>query len=380
MNLSNYKRAVWINEIRNPTDSETSFKYTIINIFKSDDIRDYHNLNLDLKVYEPSKKDKIYFFPGCDVPRYKVRIWGKDKDVSITNNVNKASHIIAGVKTVSNCINYSGYGMTEDSQVYCDWLDENYPLSLEIVELKNLIKAVGNDNVYFNRANFRGAYSKHGLGKLSTYHNKNQPLPTAATYGFTSLTGQMPGSTFENWVNISYITDEDLIKLNLILDPTSKVYSEKSLIEHVNEDSATIDQEMFKQIKAMFNSNSREDHLMALSIMSNCNVKPSLHFLLLLLQEFSHIILSLKEHKHVNFKSLLKYLALPRWDNLRVDDIIQCLMEKEELTMEIVKEVAEGVKEVMQKDFNTTHFKINSITVSEEVKNHILKRLEITTT
>jgi hypothetical protein len=378
MNLANYKKAIWIDQIEKPNDPNTSFKYKTINVFETDDIKDFSVIQLDLKEYIPTAKDKLYFYPGCDVPRYKVRSWGKDKDVSITNNSDKATHIIAGVKTIRECVKYGIYSVTEKADVYCTWLDQNYPFTTELVELKNAIKATGNSVVYINKNNIRGGYNYNGLGNISKHRGIGTPLHKAEDYGFKSLTGQIPGSQFNSWVTVKYVEEADLLKLNEIFDPKSKIYSEKSLIGSVNEDSAIIDQEMYKQIKTMFKSTNREDQMMALSIMSNCNVKPSLHFLLLLLQEFSPIIVSLKEHKHVNFKSLLKYLALPNWDNLTVDDIIQCLMDKEELTMEIVKEVAEGVKHVMQDKFNTKHFKINSITVSEDVKNYMLKRLEIT--
>jgi hypothetical protein len=371
MNLSNFETAIFIDQVEKPNDPSTSFMYKKIHIFKSEDIKDHNEVNLN--GYKPNKKDKLFFYPGCDVPRYKVRTWGKDKEISITNKESSATHIIAGIKTVKNCLNIGIYAMSEDAEVYCKWLDQNYPMSVELINMKSAIRGAGHDRIFINRY-LLGGYSANGLGEIDRYGMRNGH--TAATFGFKSLTGELPGSNFKNWTSINYADEAELLKLNTMFDETSNVYSEQSLIEYVNEGSAIIDKAMYEQIRAMFKSNSKEDHLVGLSIMSNCNVKPSLHFLLLLLQEFSHIIVSLKEHKHVNFKSLLKYLNLPRWDMLSVDDLMQCLMDKEELTMKIVKEVAEGVKHSMQNSFNTKHFKISKITVSEDVKTHMHKRIQ----
>ena len=370
MNLSKYKTAVVIDRSPNPTDkpNDTSFDFKVVNVFEWEDVKD--PIAHTLKTYTPGNKDKLFFYPGCDVPRYKVRSWAQNKNISITTNEAKATHVIAGIKTVSNCVNRSNRFMSDHADVYCNWLDKNFPGSAHASELKAIIKSTTYDKVLMNRT-IMGGYMNSGYGTSSRHSSL-----LAGDYGFKELLGDMPGSVWTTWHSVITVTDEDLAKLNNIAYPGSIVYSEQSLIELVNENSAIIDQKMYIQIKTMFESVNREDKLMALSIMSNCNVKPSLHFLLLLLQEFATTIVSLKEHKHVNFKSLLKYLALPNWDRLTVDNIIQCLMDKDELTMQIVKEVAEGVKTTMQNAHNTTHFKINTITVSNDVKNHMLEKMQ----
>ena len=371
MDLSLHEKAVLITKSPRLEDNpnDTDFEFKIINVLTDGKPR---NILYSLAKYTPNNKDKLFFYPGCDVPRYKVREWGNKYNISITTDESKATHSIAGKKTVNACLQDIRY-FSEDSDVYCSWLRLNFQPSLQINELIALIKQCEYKSVLIDR-NSCNNFGMQSFGYGKTY---NHSPHTSSTYGFKCFLGDMAHSDWTTYNRLTTVTDEDFARLNNLNNPSYTVYSEQSLIELVNEDSAIIDKTMYNQIRTMFESTNREDKLMALSIMSNCNVKPSLHFLLLLLREFSGQIVSLKEHKHVNFKSLLKYLALPNWDYLNVDDIIQCLMNKDELTMEIITEVADEVKRSMQKDHNTKHFKINTITVSDEVKNHMMDKIKL---
>tara|TARA_R110000868_G_scaffold402872_3_gene679628 strand:- start:410 stop:1537 length:1128 start_codon:yes stop_codon:yes gene_type:complete len=369
MSLQNFKEAIYINVVKEPDNDISFFEYKTIFV-NEENISSLYKV--DLAAYNPTNNDKLYFYPGCDIPRYKVRTWGKSRNITITNKESSATHIIAGKKSISGCLNSNAYMSTENSNVYCEWLDKNYTETAEIIQLKNVIEKTAYHKIFISRSEKRDAYA--GLGKLSTWDVREGK--TAKHYGFKSLTGDHQGSMFKSWERIDYADSEQLKKLKTMHDPNGNICSEKSVIEYVNENSAIINKSMYEEIRNLFKSTNREDQLVGLSIMSNCNVKPSLHFLLLLLEEFSMKINTFKERNHVNFKSLLKYLNLPRWDFLTVDDMMQCLMDKDELTMEIIKEVADGVKKGMQRDHNTKHFKINTITVSEDVQNHMINLME----
>ena len=130
---------------------------------------------------------------------------------------------------------------------------------------------------------------------------------------------------------------------------------------------------MYSRLKDMFGNTNKADHLVALEIIANSNINPSLHHILLLLREFSNNIMDLKESKHINFKSLLEYIGIRRSDMyyLNEDKIVNILMEKDVLTMSNIAELADSIKTVMKTHADTQHFLISKITISKEVQSYL---------
>lgn len=312
--------------------------------------------------YVPKEKDKLFFYPGCDVPRHKVRDWAADKKISITIKEENATVKFGSNKSVKACINV---GVHNYFQLYRDrfikWLHFNYT-SQGDTRFDDLIKTLDNSNhdyLYIKKDLL--PYNIAGYGWRAEKHE--------------SLKSMMNHEAViaSTWTRPDYVTDSNWSKLtNLLSD--DNVYPQEKILSLISDNSADIDAEMYEQLRTMLNSTTKEDKVIALEIMANCNFDSSVHHLLLLCKEFAYDLLSLKESKHVNFTSLLKYLDVGDIRYLNEDTMVECLMEKDALTMDILKEICDGVKNIWAKSNNTKYFEVNSITVSNEVKNYFKQK------
>lgn len=330
-------------------------------------IKECNNLMKDCH-YTPSPKDKLFFFKKCNVPRYKVREWGKDKDISITTKSEKATvrflNLRAHIKSHA-----TRWSSTIASSQLLEFIELNYlTLSAEMITLVAMLKANPEALVvmpsYYNYAGASWLTGKVPYGgSLQTKgakHNLSALGYSLKMHSIITVTAE-EYAQYENMAN------------------AANVYSESEIIKHINEDSTIIDYEMVDQLNVMLDSDDRKNHVLALEIIANCNINESLYCVLLLLRQHSHTLVCLKEASHINFKSLLKFLDLSDWRRISFDDIMDNLMDKEVLKIEDVKDILERVKMEVVKHtslFNK-NFTINTLTVSDKVKAYFNPTVEV---
>jgi hypothetical protein len=365
MNTPQVKDEIVISRLPYPNDSEQVFEsHSCIHYGKGDQLTKLE-MSPNNK-YTPKVKDKLYFYPDCNVPRYKVREWAKKNNISITVMEDKATAKFATTMTVRKLIDRNVFVKIEKT-AFINWLAINKydKTSDSYIQLTGSL--VNKTHVYLQ---------KYGS---NVYHfNKSVDWQGRATAVCTDK-GLITGYDDDS----ASIVDEDNyqtytvtpanLKLVTALLTSNNLYSQEDIICAINEDAIVIDEHMFSRLRDMFLSESESDHLVALEVVANCNINPSLHYVLLLLKEFSSKIVFLKESKHVNFKSLLEYIGLNRGSMtyLSEDKIVNILMDKDVLTMDNIKELAAGIKNVMKEKTDTQHFLISKITVSGEVSEYL---------
>ena len=380
MNVQDFNPVTLITKIPKPNDDIKQFEWNSLNIYKetvnSYTVRSKTKVKTNGKEYIPSPKDKIYFYPGCDVPRYKVRDWAQKNNASITVIPEKATIKIASEQSKADCYSYDTLVKVNRNQ-FLKWLDYNYNLGDgNIAVFYKFLEESTENCIYLCNDFTRGmgyhlAYGEHHSGG-QTSHNKEMGFKKSLY-------------SFDNGIIMyyyaGYLTDNNK-KILESLENDPDVYPQESIIQVINEGATIINQDMYKSLRNMFGSTNKADHIVAIEVMSNCNMAPSLHHLLLLIQQFHSVIYNLKESKHVNFKSLLEYLDLDRHSIFRIDEdrMMTLLMSKDVLTESIMIEFADGVKQLWKQKFDSTHFKINSITVSDEVKDYFKRQAELQTT
>jgi hypothetical protein len=360
MNLQQFKDEIVINHLPYPNESEQIFKWYDSKFYN--DGRLYNKPLIPNNKYSPKVKDKLYFYPDCNVPRYKVREWAKKNDISITVIKEKSNAKFATNDTIKSYIN-NGVFVKINKIDFISWLDiNNYDKTSAsyitlITVLTNhtyvyLEKYQSNIYAFSKTVDWDGTANniKTSHGLIRGYDDKNVSIVVEDYYQKDT-------------------TDDKNLKIIESLITDNAIYNQESIISLINEDAITIDEYMFSRLRDMFLSESKSDHLVALEIVANCNINPSLHYVLLLLREFNVNITNLKESKHINFKSLLEYIGISRGSMgyLAEDKIVNILMQKDVLTMRNVKELASGIKDVMKRNSDTTHFLISKITISEEV-------------
>ena len=250
-------------------------------------------------------KDKLFFFPGCSVPRFKVR-----EHYACT--IKPSSATAAFISTE----NLMGSGSTFDCY------EDLYPIDLKTVidmtkTLMDLPKAkilqsfIANQSIeqvflsrkiwkegnwnskYFkddNTFDYYMRYSKQGMSRWSfKYHQKE---PQYRLLGINHKSG--------------------------LKDLPCEVYLEDEILQVLNKDNFVIDAEKYEELKAFGDTNDKENQVLMMELMANCDFEKSFIYLLFLLKEFQKDIVQLKESSHVNFKSLLSYLGISLSDDLDI--------------------------------------------------------------
>ena len=369
MNLQEFKDEIVIRNMPYPKDQEQFFEWITHKVKKGD----YSSTKIPLSAasYVPKAKDKLYFYPACNVPRYKVRDWGKKNNISITVMEDNAIAKFATDQTLSKCVNYEVYTQIEKDK-FINWLLINkYDTSgVSYTKLIAELTASLSDFVYLQN------YSSNMYEFINTTDYQNKPTRAVSDHGLIQGYNDKKSSIVkEDYYRAYIITDKNYEILTSLLASTI-IYNQEDIIGIINEDAITIDRQMYSRLNDMFNAENKADHLVAMEVISNCNINPSLHHVLLLLRAHGQAITCLKESKHINFKSLLEYIGIHRshMAYLNEDKIVNILMEKDVLTADNIKELAAGIKDVMKVNADTKHFLISKITISEEVQKYLINK------
>jgi len=365
MNLALFSDQLIIKGIPRPDEKEQIFKWEIRKTLLTPSDLNVNKAVGCAREYVPQPKDKLFFFPGCDVPRYKVRDWGTKNDATITVAENKATAKFASPDSIMECLTVN-HSPEIPKATFLSWLNTNYNLGDgNIAEIYKEVDESANNFVYLSRP-LSGYNSRTFTGQYNNGNYKNMG------YKKSLLDIDPNFDCRKHMITVESKRWSDLT--SLVTDPD--IYSQETIIGTINKSAAIIDETMYNSIRTMFKSPNTADKLLAMEIIANCNINPSLHFVLIIMKEFHNDILNMKESKHVNFKSLLEYVGMTRSKmiNISDDDMITYLLDKEVLTMQTVTELATAVKQSWVENHSSKHFKISKITVSDEVKDYFKKQ------
>ena len=297
------------------------------------------------KDYTPSKGDKLYFLPGVNIPRVKLKDLSLQHGIKTVRNINDATHIFAGKNTKDKITSGAWYYSIQTSAVRAILLDPE--LAMDDYYKENLTQALE----FYTEDVVIIDYS--AAGQL-----RNSELAFVKRYTYNSISRHS---------SVYYSVDSDHTDLFpdiLTLD----IYDESKLIKHINgEDAATIDATMFNQISDMFKSSDSDNHVLAMEIMANCNYIDSLLYLEMLFKDHADRMYQCHTKNHVNFKSLLSYLGKCKTNmDTSVDNIMQSLINKDVLDTDKIDILMLHYSDELGRRGDSTFFKVKSITVNEE--------------
>ena len=293
MNINNVEDIIVINHIAEPNTiyhPDDNFKWSLNKIYngESDEI----HVKVPERNYIPNSGDKLYIYPHCTVPRYKVRNWANELNISITIKEEHADAKFISEESFTTCIDNTMIRKVLKDE-FITWLLANYNHDRhDIINLIDDIKKYEGKYVYLDPA-YRGYWGSSYLGTYDRVRAINQ--------GFkTTLADNDPTVTYLE--AITMITDFKTLT-RLLTDPD--IYSQEEIIRLINKDSIIIYQDMYKRLESMLRSTNNADRVMAIEIIANCNINPSLYHILLLMKKHDDVILNLKESYHVNFNILV---------------------------------------------------------------------------
>jgi len=300
--------------------------------------------------YTPQIGDKLFFMPGVNIPRIKLKDLAIDYNIKTVRDPLEANVIFAGTNTAAK--------MTDSMWEY------SIPTDL----FKSFLAAA--DHILDDS-------DKEKMTLALEFYDKDFILtdwPTCSILGDDTLdiykqeivnTGSRIRSARESHRVFKIDTEYNAL-YNKVKD--MELYSEGALLDKINgKDSVVIDSEVFEQISAMLQSNDNDNHVLAMEIMANCNYKESLLYLEILFKEYAYQFADCPAKNHVNFKSLLAYLNKSTQTMVTdIDKIMESLISKNVLTDDKVEIILNRYNQEVTQHGNIKYFKVKTITLSEE--------------
>jgi|LakMenEpi03Aug12_release.lakeMendotaPanAssembly.Ray.scaffolds.fasta_scaffold200035_2 hypothetical protein len=311
--------------------------------------------------YVPTKGDKLYFLPGVNIPRVKMKDLTMEHGIKSVRNIDEATHIFAGRSTTHKITsNYWYYRMTTDhfkqmfetvKQFMDDYYIQNVETALEFYQEECVYMDYSSSSEIRNEYPFLEARKIEGL--------------------VASIKTSRP-----------FYAVDDSYRNYFPAVTTLTIYDEAELLKYINgPDAVIIDSVMFQQLSDMFKSSDNDNHILAMEIMANSNYIDSLLYLELLFKEYSGAMYHCHTKKHVNFKSLLGYLNKDSYMSTNIDDIMTSLIDKGVLDTEKINIIMDNYANEIEKHGDSTFFKVKTVTVNPETltllnTNYVYNKLE----
>ena len=340
--------------------------------------------NIIKKVYTPQKNDKLYLFPECTIPRFKLKPFCDKYNVSIIRDINKANILFTKNNFITDqYFNDSGSypGRLEgiDKEYFVNYLkivaisifkyNKQFPpclvsidnfsteaiemsyLETDYLELLMYLSKQTNkeDLVIYDFVNFISTISKATDKFIYLEHNLVWKL---TRYGFNQIcldfgVDDILKETYVTEDAFMYFIDDEKEKLFDNLISNMNVYTEDSLLEQINSE-LQMDEDLYKGICNLFDSNADDSIVIAMEAMANSNYKESAPYLLLLFNKYQGDISNSRTRNHVNFKSFLTYFNLHTRSSLDIYDIIERLIGKNILNTKNFKIIEPLLLETMR--------------------------------
>jgi hypothetical protein len=295
--------------------------------------------------YVPVKGDMIYLLPGVNIPRVKLKDLALSLGIRVVRDPAKANIIFAGRNSIAK--------ITSSRWTYK--VNSTYALER--------IKELCNDDFYIQ--NLETAIASTGETDIfGDYNDIYNILAKGSRNDYTS--------------SYIYTIDPDYSEMyNTVKDKI--IYSEAELLNNINgDDSTTIDEEVFQQLKSMFDSSDTDNHVLAMEIMANSKYEDSVLYLLMLISENAYKINNSNTRNHVNFKSMLSYFNWQPRDvnHINTDDIVQIIDKKKGLlTVDMIKRLYQEYSDDIIRNIHYDEvFEVKEVTIKQEY----LDKLNIT--
>lgn len=305
------------------------------------------------KNYTPGMNDKLFFLPGVNIPRVKLKNLATNYNIKTVRDIADATHIFAGKATSVKI------GETQ------------WHYQLDTIALTNFMQIVKDDIDSYDYSKLLLAVADYNLPYIYCDYNTRFVL-----LGHNSLLPCISDLRFQQ--NLLKLEHNDSVRVTAVKNEYDDLYehisqctlyNESGLLAHVNGDDAVIiDETVFDQLQTMLRSSDDDNATLALEIMANCNYSDSLLYLEMLFKECAHNIANCSAKKHVNFRSLLSYLNKDyRYFDTSLDNIVQSLINKKVLTQDKLDILINRYNEELSRHGSTTFFRVKTVTMSTEV-------------
>jgi hypothetical protein len=319
-------------KLNNTADHQTISSFELEILEGADDLNEIVNA----QGYVPVKGDMIYLLPGVNIPRVKLKDLALSLGIRVVRDPAKANVIFAGRNSVAK-ITSSRWAYKVSSTFALERIKEICDDGFYIQNLETAITSTGETDIF-------GSYDD--ITNIIAHNTRNE-------------------------YNSSYIYTIDPEYSEMYTTVKSKtIYSETELLNNINgDDSTVIDEEVFQQLKNMFDSSDDDNHVLAMEIMANSKYEDSILYLLMLISQNAYKINSSNTRNHVNFKSMLSYFGWQPRDvsHVNTDDIVEMIDNKGLLTVDMIKRLYQEYSEdIIRNIYYDDVFEVKEVTIKQE--------------
>ena len=319
-------------KLNNSADHETISSFELEILEGADDLNEIVNA----QGYVPVKGDMIYLLPGVNIPRVKLKDLALSLGIRVVRDPAKANVIFAGRNSIAK-ITSSRWAYKISSTFALKRIKETCDDDYYIQNLETAIASTGETDIF-------GSYDD--ITNIIAYNTRNE-------------------------YNSSYIYTIDPEYSEMYTTVKSKtIYSETELLNNINgDDSTTIDEEVFEQLKNMFDSSDTDNHVLAMEIMANSKYEDSILYLLMLISQNAYKINNSNTRNHVNFKSMLTYFGWQPRDvsHVNTDNIVEMIDNKGLLTVDMIKRLYQEYSEdIIRNIYYDDVFEVKEVTIKKE--------------
>ena len=291
---------------------------------------------VNAKGYVPKQGDMIYLLPGVNIPRVKLKDLALNLGIRVVRDPEKANVIFSGKSTLGKMTTSNWYYMADANTIF-----EN-------------VKTIAKDDYYIEK--LETALAASGATKICSDWSDMRNCLCCGD-------GSIYESTYVYGIESEYQEVYDTIQ-------GKDVYDESELIANINgDDSTVIDEEVYQQLKNMFESSDTDNHILAMEIMANSHYEKSVLYLQMLLSNYSYQINNSHTRNHVNFKAMLGYFNwVPRdIGNRSAERIVNIIDEKGLLTVDMIKRLYKEYTYSIYGNFNYSDvFEVKEVTIKQE--------------
>lgn len=312
-------------------------------------------MTLESKSYTPTSGDKLYFYPGCTVPRFKVRELFNPKGVSVTIKESNGTHLFIS-PDISNYIESGSYKYKIPKTELVEWLNKNKSMfttySPHLVignkDFDPQVKAFIDDPT---KTHFITEYNLN-----SVLYNNYSNITGLDSYG--NLYSYKPYSinnTVSRGITITYFKDshmQDIID-DIVANP-GKYYLDAAINTALSEECTIIDGDMYEQLHNLLDSSDETNNVMAMEILANCNISKSAPYIYRLFENHNDTMYRCKSWNSVNFKSLRDTTGLNRYNTYNDDNYITFVTSHGMIGAELLNSIKEKAKAECEKVLKRT--------------------------
>lgn len=294
--------------------------------------------------------DKVFITSRCSIPRAKIKQSFKEKGLKITHDVDEADHIIVDRDFVEYHTQNSYSSLYKQDKIE------------KIMNDSSMIISRVNDKLV--KASFKNILEElvqHPVNDCLVEYRVGRAIDDAMEKaGLVNQEGEHDYSSERGYLRtINNVKRDFFIK---VLDNIDKVILEDRLIGMTNNE-IHMEKELFDSLCKYMQSEDKDNILLAMETMANCNYESSALYLLLLIEKYGYKMRDSRVSNYVNFKSMMRFFNISRYklDRLGYDDILDILKEKNLLNQGYIDIITPLVFEEMQSGRTFRWFRIKAI-------------------